>query len=135
MSNVVGGLVYFVITYAAGFVFGTIRQFVLAPTVGDTPALLVEIPLMLTVIYFAARAIVSALRPGATRLDAAVVGLVAFCALMLAEFAMSGLLRGWSVGEWLQSFTTINGAISLVMFAVFAVMPVMIASTSAILKR
>ena len=40
---------YFGIVFALGFVLGTLRVLVLAPTLGSTEAVLVEIPVMLTI--------------------------------------------------------------------------------------
>ena len=47
--------VYFAIVFGAGFVFGTVRVMWLVPTVGVRVAELTELPLMLAVVFFAAR--------------------------------------------------------------------------------
>ena len=46
---------YFAIVFGAGFVFGTVRVMWLVPTVGVRVAELTELPLMLAVVFFAAR--------------------------------------------------------------------------------
>ena len=46
---------YFAIVFGAGFVFGTVRVMWLVPTVGVRIAELTELPLMLAVVFFAAR--------------------------------------------------------------------------------
>jgi membrane protein implicated in regulation of membrane protease activity len=46
---------YFAIVFGAGFVFGTVRVVWLVPTVGVRLAELTELPLMLAVVFFAAR--------------------------------------------------------------------------------
>jgi len=47
--------VYFALVFAAGFVFGTVRVWWLVPRFGVRLAELTELPLMLAVVFFAAR--------------------------------------------------------------------------------
>lgn len=46
---------YFLLVFGAGFVLGTVRVLLILPLVGERAAELLEMPLMLTVIVFAAR--------------------------------------------------------------------------------
>ena len=55
MRSLTSSAVYFAIVFGAGFVFGTVRVMWLVPTVGVRVAELTELPLMLTVVFFAAR--------------------------------------------------------------------------------
>ncbi len=123
MASVVGGLVYFAITYTVGFALGTVRQLILAPALGDTAALLVEMPLILAAAFFAARAVVRRLPDVSSFVDRMIVGCVGFTALLGCEYAMAAILRGWTFQQWLESFGTRTGAISLLMFLIFAVLP------------
>jgi len=49
------GVLYFVIVFAAGFAFGTMRTLFLVPQVGDVAAVSIEAPLILGVSWVAAR--------------------------------------------------------------------------------
>ena len=46
-------LLYFLIVFGAGFILGPIRVFLIVPKLGIRWAELLEMPVMLTVIYFA----------------------------------------------------------------------------------
>jgi len=48
-------LAYFLIVFGAGFVLGVFRTLVLVPRLGDRMAELLEMPVMLAVVFFAAR--------------------------------------------------------------------------------
>ena len=47
------GFVYFAIVYAAGFALGTLRVLVVAPALGASAAVLVELPIILAASWFA----------------------------------------------------------------------------------
>ena len=55
MNLLTSSVVYFAIVFGAGFVFGTVRVMWLVPAVGVRVAELTELPLMLAVVFFAAR--------------------------------------------------------------------------------
>ncbi len=126
MASVLGGLVYFAITFAVGFLLGVVRQLFLAPALGDTAGLLIEAPLILVTAYYVARAVVRGLPVPSTTIDRLVVGGVGLSALLATEYAMAAVLRGWTLQQWLEALATRNGAISLAMFSVFAVIPLIV---------
>src|SRR6185295_15506219 len=90
---------YSAIVFGAGFVFGTVRVMWLVPTVGVRAAELTELPLMLAVVFFAARWVNRRFlteRDQSTRLT---VGVVAFALLLLAELILGVTLGGLTPKE------------------------------------
>ncbi len=129
MSIVKPALSYFALTYAAGFVFGSMREALLVPHIGPLWATVAEVPLMLIAVVAAA---VVTLRVFAMPSDRALrlrMGLLAFAILLVAEIALSAALRGWSPAQWFAHFIfTPEGHLSLVMFLLFAFMPMLLGS-------
>lgn len=54
VRSALAGLAYFTLVFAAGFALGTARVLVLLPGVGETTAVLLELPLILTVSWLPA---------------------------------------------------------------------------------
>jgi hypothetical protein len=54
------------------------------------------------------------------------MGLVAFGLLMIAEILGTRWVRGLSLDDYVASFTSVSGTISLLMFLVFAAMPILV---------
>ena len=123
MHILTAGALYFAITYAAGFVFGSLRELFVVPRLGQLAATLIETPVMLTVVYLAARWVTGRFGAPLTASDLLAIGAIGFALLMSAEAIFSGLTRGWSLALWLAHFKTADGAISLVLFVLFAFMP------------
>ena len=123
MPAIVAGAIYFAIVYLAGFVLGSLRTFLLEPSVGMLVATLVEAPLIMAASYFAARALVRRYLNNSSRAPRFLMGFFAFIFLLAAEAAMAGPVRGWTLAEWLGHFSTAEGLLSFGMFLVFAAMP------------
>lgn len=123
---VAGGVLYFVLVFAAGWLIGPIRVLWLEPRVGETAAVAVEAPLMLAAMVSAARFVTG--RTGAPdgAVARAAIGLVGFALLMAAEVFLSRVLRGASLHQWLAQFATVPGAIALTLFLLFAAMPALV---------
>ncbi len=126
MSLVLAGVLYFAVTYAAGFVFGSLRELIIVPRLGQVGGILLEAPIMLAVTYFAARWVVGRFDAPLASGELLTIGGVGFALLMAAEASFSGLMRGLSIEQWLSQFKTADGAISLAMFILFAVMPLLV---------
>src|SRR5687767_5160564 len=75
---------YFGIVFGAGFVFGVIRVLWVAPHLGLRNAEWLEHPLMLVVIFVAAKWIGRHVG-GTTSVDSLAIGFIAFGVLLLAE--------------------------------------------------
>ena len=117
------GVIYALIVFLIGLIFGTVRVLLLIPQVGETVAVSLETPLMLAASWFLCRWCVDLLdvplRVGAR----AVMGVVAFTVLMLAEFGLSALVFGRSEAEFAASYASVSGAIGLVAQIIFAIFP------------
>jgi hypothetical protein len=110
---------YFAIVFGVGFVLGPLRQLWLAPRVGVRAAELLELPLMLVAIYFAARAIVRRY-PQAPRLW---FGWLALGFMLVAEITLGVALTGKSVPQVLLDRDPVSGTAYYVALLIFAVMP------------
>jgi hypothetical protein len=93
MGPLRAGLVYFFLVFGAGFVLGVVRTLFVTPWVGASRAELLETPLMLLVVWRAARWLQPRLRPGA----ALPAGLLALAILLGAETGVGVFLRQMTV--------------------------------------
>lgn len=117
-----GAALYVLLVFAAGFVLGPIREFILAPQIGRLGATVAELPLMLGWAWLVAGWLLHRLRvpPGAPRLR---LGLAALGLLLALEFTVGAALRGWDAREWLADFLTPPGLAALAGYAIFALIP------------
>jgi hypothetical protein len=116
-------LSYFAIVFGAGFLLGPIRVFVLEPRLGETLATLCETPVLLVVIFHAARSLPR--RFGVSTIGArAAMGFGALLLQQAADFALGSVLRGLPPAEQLAHFATPAGLIYAALVIAFAAMPV-----------
>jgi len=116
------GAAYFAVVFAIGFALGTLRVLWTAPALGETLAVLAELPVMLAASWIVAGRVLRAygLRgPG----PALVMGAVAFGLLMASEFLLARLAFGQSAQAWLASQLVIPGVFGLAGQLAFAVVP------------
>lgn len=123
MHLVMAAALYFVLTYAAGFALGAMRELIVVPRAGQLAATLIEAPLILTASYLAARYVIGRFDPHAATAQRLAIGAMAFALLIIAEILLAALLRGWPVAQWLTHMTTGAGALSLALFVLFGLMP------------
>jgi hypothetical protein len=126
LKSLRAGFLYFLVTFAAGFVLGTIRVLTLVPRIGDRNAELLEAPLMLAVTFVAARWIVRRETSAPGQWNPAVAGLCALAMLLLVEFTVVLALRGLTVQQYFASRDPVSGSVYLVMLLVFAGMPALL---------
>jgi hypothetical protein len=119
---VIRGALYFVLVFGVGFVLGVLRVLVVEPRVGQRYAELLETPLMLAAMYFAARFVTQRFRASRT-VEHLYSGLVALILLVSVEFSVVLGLRGLSIREYLSERDPVAGAVYGVMLILFAVMP------------
>jgi hypothetical protein len=121
------GAAYFALVFGAGFLLGPIRVLWLVPRVGERAAELIEEPVMLAVIYFAARFLVRRLGVPAQAAPRLGMGLAALALLLAAEFGLVVALRGLSLADYLAQRDPVAAAVYYAMLAVFALMPLVLA--------
>ena len=122
-SALAAGFVYFAIVFAAGFALGVLRTVLIAPAVGETAAVSLELPFILAISWFAARALIRRFRIGASLRSRLTMGGVAFALLMIAEICFSLLLWGRTLVQHLELFRSAPGMIGLVGQIAFGFFP------------
>jgi hypothetical protein len=127
MQILKAGVLYFAFVFGAGFVLGTIRTLWIVPRFGARTAELMEAPIMFVITVLAARWVTRhlLLPPAlATRLG---VGSVALAILVAVEFTVVLWFRDLTIGEYIRQRDPVAGTVYIIMLAVFAVMPALVA--------
>jgi hypothetical protein len=109
--------------FGAGFVLGAIRVSLLVPRVGERTAELLETPVMLVVVFLAARFVVRRFRLPRSVAVRLLVGGSALLLLLLAELLLAVVLSGRSVGQYIASRDPVSGGVYLGALVLFALMP------------
>ncbi|MBI1356887.1 MAG: hypothetical protein GC160_21315 [Acidobacteria bacterium] len=108
MGRVVrAGLLYFLLVAAAGFVLGPIRVLWIAPRLGERTAELLEMPVMVGVIWFAARRTARRLDGAPARLAA---GSLALALMLAVELTVVLQLRGLTLEQGLAARDPVSGS-------------------------
>ena len=115
------GAIYFTLVFAVGFALGVVRTLLLAPRMGATAAVLLELPLILLAAWVICARLLRGRRLGVAQALAA--GAVAFVLLMLAEAALGVGLAGRSVAEHLAHYRSTPGLLGLSGQLAFAAFP------------
>lgn len=117
----VTGLVYFVIVFAFAFVMGIGRAILVAPRLGETAAVLIEIPILVIASWFVARHLVRDRILNFPQLLS--IGAIAFTLTMVSEALLAGLIRRQDLAQWAATLVTPLGLIGLGGQLIFAIMP------------
>jgi hypothetical protein len=120
------GALYFLFMFGVGWVLGPVRELWAVPRFGRLTGVLLEAVIMLIAMAVSARWVIRQFNVGPTLGSTISVGLVALGILVPAELAGVALVRGLSLREYLASFMTIPGLVSLLMFLLFAAMPTLV---------
>jgi preprotein translocase subunit SecY len=123
---IAAGVLYFAIVFGTGFVLGPIRVLIVAPAVGERIAVLLEAPLMLAAIVFAARWI-NRRFPHLTPPASLAAGLVALAFVLAAELAVMTFFWRMSLPRYLAARDPVGLAAYAVLLAAFAAMPLVVA--------
>lgn len=117
------GMAYFGIVFAVGFLLGTLRVLALVPRLGETAAVITELPLMLIVSWLACRWVVARIDLAPVLKARAVMGAVAFALLMLGELAVAVLGFGRSLAEHVSHYREASAILGLAGQVGFALFP------------
>ena len=113
---------YALTVFAAGFLLGTFRVLWLAPRLGPTAAVALELPLILAVAWIACRRTATSVpRTPRTRLA---MGGIAFLLLMAAE-ALIGTAFGRGLAAQIRELTSAAGLLGLAGQIAFALFPLL----------
>lgn len=113
---------YWAVALVCGFALGAVRQLVVTPLVGPVAATAVELPLILTALWFSCGWIIrrTGLPPGRPR---AAMGALWFVVFLATEFVLGALMRGWSAADTLAHFAAPEGLMGLLGFILAALFP------------
>ena len=114
---------YFAIVFATGFVLGSVRELWAVPRFGQRIAELIEEPIMLVAVVFAARWTVRRFRVSLETTKRLGMGFIALGFLLGAELLVVLGLRSLSVAQYIKSRDPVSGIVYLLMLGVFALMP------------
>jgi hypothetical protein len=129
MRALKAGVIYFLIVFAVGWILGPIRELWAVPRFGRMTAMLLEAVIMLIAMIVAARWVIRRFGVHQTFGSTISTGLVALGILVPAELTGVVWVRGLSLREYLASFATAPGLVSLLMFVLFAAMPTIVMRT------
>jgi len=125
MRAAAAGAAYFLILFSAGFMLGTLRVLVIAPRLGDVPAVLLELPLMLAASWLVCRSLIRRMAVAADLVSRLLMGLTGFVLLMLAEVALGLLGFGRSLGMQLEALSQPAGLLGLAGQIAFGAIPLL----------
>jgi hypothetical protein len=123
MPTLKAAVAYFAIVFAVGFLCGPIRVSMLEPMFGATAAVLLEAPILLMAMLYAARFVPRKLRLAATTVAHLCMGFAALALVLLADFGVGVLLRQLTPGAIVAQFATPAGRIYAALLLAFALMP------------
>jgi hypothetical protein len=110
---ITAALAYFLTVFGLGFALGAMRVLFVIPRIGETAAVLLELPVMLAASWVAAGWCVRrfAVPP---RISARLaMGLLAFALVMVAELGLAISLFGQTAGEHFAAYRHFTGAVGL----------------------
>jgi hypothetical protein len=123
-ARVVGaGLLYFALTFGAGFVLGPLRILFLVPRLGARAAELLELPVMIGICWLAARWVTVRLAVPPRAAPRLAVGAIAGALLLAAEFTLVLPLRGLTIEEYLATRDPLAGVAYYFAVAIMVLMP------------
>lgn len=135
LKTIKAGAAYFGIVFGAGFLLGCIRVPLLVPRLGVRTAELLEMPIQLVVIVFAARFVVRRFSVRYAPLTRLSVGLIALGLAVTAEVVLAILISGQPIRAYVAGRDPVSGAAYLLVLVIFALMPLMTGRARTVRKQ
>jgi hypothetical protein len=126
MRALKAGIIYFLLVFLVGWILGPIRELWAVSHLGRMATMLSEAVIMLIAMIVAARCVIRRVHVPRTLPATISMGLIAIGLLFPAEIAGVVWVRGLSLREYLASFLTGPGVVSLLMFLLFAAIPALV---------
>lgn len=123
MTWIRAGIAYFAVVFAAGFLLGVFRVLVLLPRMSEMTAVLLEIPVMLTIAWFVCRKVIARFAVPQALTDRFAMGLLALVLTLVAEAGISLFLAGRTLSEHIDLYRLAHVQIGLVAQLLTAVYP------------
>jgi hypothetical protein len=123
-QSINAGFAYFLLAFGAGFGLGVMRAVLVAPVLGETFAVALELPIILLFAWFICRWLTRLFLVPARLLPRALMGILAFALLMAGEVAISLLLAGRSLAEHVLLYREAPHILGLAGQIAFALFPV-----------
>jgi hypothetical protein len=120
------GLLYFALTFGAGFVLGPLRILFLVPRVGERTAELLELPVMIGITWLAARWVTGRLAVPPRTAPRLAMGAMAGALLLAAEFTLVLRLRGLTLEEYFATRDPVAGAAYYAAVLLMVTMPLLV---------
>jgi hypothetical protein len=117
------GAVYFALVFLAGFILGVVRTLLIEPVVGETSAVLLELPFMLTVSWIVCRWILKRIHVHGNVGARLFMGAAALVLLLAAEAGLSLTLAELSLQQHFGLYLKPAAQLGLLAQIVFALIP------------
>lgn len=119
----IAGIAYFAVVFALAFAVGVVRVLVVAPRLGETGAVLLELPIILAASWLACGHLLERFAVGPGLVERLVMGLTAFIVLQGAEFLLAITALARSPDDYLATVATTAGLLGLTGQIGFALIP------------
>jgi hypothetical protein len=123
--SLVAGTIYFAIVFVAAVVLGVLRVLLIAPTTGELPAVLLELP-VIHVWSWLVRGWIVRRRAVPTGIPARLLmGATGFAVPMILELGFSVFAEGRSVRTWFHQFQQLPALLGLLGQIAFGFVPLL----------
>jgi len=119
------GALYALLVFAAGFVLGILRVLVLAPAVGETAAVAIELPAILALAWLASLRVARRLAIPPVAGPRLLMGAAALALVLAADVALGLFLLGLSPDALTARYGTAPGLAGLAGQVAFAAIPLL----------
>ena len=123
-SSLIAGMIYFLVIFTCAFILGVVRTIVLIPRIGSLGAVMVEIPIVLTISWFFCRMLIRRIKIAGEIKYFVIIGVSAFIWLMLTEYFFSVKVFNRPPDLFFGEMMTLHGFLGLLAQVVFGAIPV-----------